>query len=109
MKHVNVRILAASAALAFSLALSIPAHAQGAETTYKGKCAACHGADGTAATPMGRAKKIVSFKDPSMIKLTDEQLFASTKNGKGTMPAYAGKLTDPQITDIVAYMRTLQK
>jgi mono/diheme cytochrome c family protein len=25
------------------------------------------------------------------------------------MPAYAGKLTDAQITDVVAYIRTLQK
>jgi len=80
-----------------------------AANDFKLKCAACHGADGTAQTPMGRTKKIVSLKDPSMIKLTDQQLFDSTKNGKNTMPAYAGKLTDAQITDIVAYMRTLQK
>jgi mono/diheme cytochrome c family protein len=44
-----------------------------------------------------------------MVKATDAQFIASTKNGKNKMPAYAGKLTDPQITDVVAYIRTLQK
>jgi mono/diheme cytochrome c family protein len=44
-----------------------------------------------------------------MVKASDAQFFASTKNGKGTMKGYAGKLTDAQIKDVVAYIRTLQK
>ena len=36
-------------------------------------------------------------------------LIAATKNGKGKMPAYSGKLTTAQIKDVVAYIRTLQK
>ena len=36
-------------------------------------------------------------------------LLPSIKNGKNKMPAFAGKLTDPQITDVVAYIHTLQK
>jgi len=87
-----------------------PAFAQGpGADTYKAKCAMCHGADGLAATPMAKTMKVVSFKDPTMVKATDAQFIASTKNGKNKMPAYAGKLTDPQITDVVAYIRTLQK
>ncbi len=39
----------------------------------------------------------------------DARLIASTANGKGKMPAYKGKLTDAQIKDVVAYMRTLEK
>ena len=84
------------------------AQAPGADT-YKAKCAMCHGADGLAATPMGKNLKILSFKDASMVKATDAQFIASTTNGKGKMPAYKGKLTDAQITDLVAYIRTLQK
>jgi mono/diheme cytochrome c family protein len=53
--------------------------------------------------------KVLSFKDPAMIKASDEQFFASTKNGKGKMPAYAAKLTDAQIKDVISYIRTLQK
>ena len=62
-----------------------------------------------AATPMGQEHEVLSFKAPAMVKASDAQLFASTKNGKNKMPAYAGKLTDAQIKDVVAYIRTLQK
>jgi mono/diheme cytochrome c family protein len=97
------------------LAASIagPAFAQGpGADVYKTatpKCGMCHGADGLAATPVAKSMKILSFKDPAMVKASDAQFFASTKNGKGKMPAYAGKLTDAQIKDVVSYIRVLQK
>jgi mono/diheme cytochrome c family protein len=69
----------------------------------------CHGADGLAATPMGKSMNIKSFKDPSEVKLSDAELIAATSKGKGKMPAYAGKLSDAQINDVIAYIRTLQK
>ena len=52
---------------------------------------------------------IPPFNSPELVKASDADLIAATKNGKGKMPAYAGKLTDPQIKDVVAYIRTLQK
>ena len=76
---------------------------------YKAKCAMCHGADGLATTPTAKNFKVVSFKDPSQVKLTDAELTASTTNGKGKMPAYKDKLTEPQIKDVIGYIRTLQK
>jgi cytochrome c6 len=97
------------------LAASIagPAFAQGPGAdiykTATPKCAMCHGADGLAATPVAKSMKVLSFKDPAMIKASDEQFFASTKNGKNKMPAYAGKLTDAQIKEVILYIRTLQK
>jgi cytochrome c6 len=96
----------------FLLAASIaaPAFAQSAGAdTYKAKCAMCHGADGTASGPMGKTYKIPSFKDPAVVKSTDAELAAITKDGKGKMPGYNGKLTDAQIKEVVSYIRTLQK
>jgi len=90
------------------MAAPVLAQAPGADN-YKAKCAMCHGADGLAATPMGKTMKIASFKDPAMVKAPDAQFIASTTNGKNKMPAYKGKLTDPQIKDVIAYIRTLQK
>ena len=94
------------------LAASIagPAFAQtlGADT-YKAKCAMCHGADGLATSTMAKNMKILSFKDPAMVKAPNAQLIASTKNGKGTMKGFSGKLTDDQIKDVISYIRTLQK
>jgi mono/diheme cytochrome c family protein len=77
--------------------------------TYKAKCAMCHSADGSGNTPAGKSMKVPPFSSPDLVKMSDADLIAATKNGKGKMPAYAGKLTDPQIKDLIAYIRTLQK
>ena len=96
----------------FSVALLIvaPAFAQssGADT-FKSKCAPCHGVDGLAATPAGKALKAASFKDPVIVKAPDAQLIAIIKSGKNKMPSFAGKLSDDQIRAALAYIRTLQK
>ena len=99
---------AAALLLATFIAGSVFAQARGADT-YKAKCASCHGADGLAATPMGKAMKVLSFKNPAMVKASYAQFFAATKNGKGKMPAFSSKLTDAQIKDVTEYIRTLQK
>jgi mono/diheme cytochrome c family protein len=100
--------IAAITLLAASIAAPVFAQAPGADT-YKAKCAMCHGADGLAATPMGKSMKVLSFKVPAMVKASDAQFIASTKDGKGKMPAYKAKLTDAQIKSVVSYIRTLQK
>lgn len=93
-----------------SLSLAAPAIAQqpGA-AIYKAKCAMCHGPDGAGNTPVGRAMRLRSLKSPEDVKASDADLFKDTKSGVGKMQGYAGKLTDAQITDVVAYIRTLQK
>jgi len=97
-------------AILLAASVAMPAFAAGAgEADYKAKCASCHGADGLAATPMGKMFKIASFKDAAQVKLTDAEMIASTTKGKGKMPAYDGKLTEAQIKDVIAYIRTLQK
>jgi mono/diheme cytochrome c family protein len=69
----------------------------------------CHGPDGLGNTPVGKMAKIVSFRDPAVISATDADLIAIVKNGKNKMPPNNGKLTDDQMTAVVAYIRTLQK
>jgi len=101
-----------SAAAAFLLAAltAAPAFAQdGGAGIYKTKCAMCHGADGTGNTPVGKSMKVRSFKSDEDVKATDAKLIKDTTDGVGKMPAYKGKLTDAQIQDVVAYIRTLQK
>jgi mono/diheme cytochrome c family protein len=77
--------------------------------TYKSKCQSCHAADGSGSTPAGKAMKALPFNSPDIVNASDADLIADTQNGKGKMPAYKGKLTDDQIKDVVAYIRTLQK
>jgi len=96
------------AVMAASTVTTALAQGAGADN-YKAKCVMCHSADGTGKAAM----KVPSFKTPESIKESDADLTAAIKNGKGTgavkMPAYAGKLTDPQIKEVVTYIRTLQK
>lgn len=93
-----------------ALATAAPVLAQsGGETTFKSRCAMCHGADGLAASPMAKALGVPSVKSDQFKKFTQAELIASTENGKGKMPAYKGKLTDAQIREVVAYIQSLAK
>jgi cytochrome c6 len=86
------------------------AFAQGSGAdTYKAKCAMCHAADGKGNPSMVKAMGVKPLDSPEVVKASDAELIASTKNGKGKMPAYAGKLSDGQIKDVITYVRTLQK
>jgi cytochrome c6 len=75
---------------------------------YKAKCASCHGPDGGGMTPMGKSMKLRDLRSPDVQKQTDAELFKLTADGKGKMPAYKAKLTEAEITALVAYMRTLK-
>lgn len=94
-------------ALAFGGSL----HAQDAPTLFKTKCAACHGADGTGNTTMGKSLGAKDLGSADVQKQTDAQLTDSITNGMngGKMPAYKGKLTDDQIKGLVGYIRSLAK
>jgi len=99
-----------AAAILLAALVAGPAFAQSAGAdVYKAKCANCHGADGLANTAMGKNMKVLSFKDPAMLKGSYAQFFAATRNGKGKMPGYSDKLTDEQIKAVTEYIRVLQK
>jgi cytochrome c6 len=94
--------------LIFAMNTLCLAQSTGADT-YKAKCQMCHAADGGGDTPAGKAMKALPFNSPDVLKASDSDLIAIVKNGKGKMPAFDGKITDAQIKDVVAYIRTLQK
>jgi mono/diheme cytochrome c family protein len=95
----NLVTIAASLVVA-SIASPLLAQGSGA-TIYKAKCQMCHLADGSG----NKGMKVPAFTAGA----SDASLIAATKNGKGKMPAYAGKLTDADISDVVAYIKTLKK
>ena len=90
--------------IVLSASLALPAFAADGAATYKAKCAMCHGADGMGKAPMGS-----NLTSADVQKMSDADLTAAITNGKGKMPAYKGKLTDAQISDLVKYIRTLKK
>jgi cytochrome c6 len=101
--------LSLTAALFACFALVANGKAQTAPADpYAAKCQMCHGATGLGDTPAGKAMKARPFNSPDVIKESDADLLAVIKNGKAKMPAFAGKLTDPQMTALVAHIRKLQ-
>ena len=99
-----------AAVLAAACAMSVPARAQGAgEKVYKAKCAMCHGADGSGATPAGKGTKARDFCSDEVKKESDEDWSLIIVKGKNKMPAYDKKITEAEIKDVVAYIRTLCK
>lgn len=104
----NKKLLILSAILGPTFIIS-SAGAQNAADIYKAKCAMCHGADGTANTPAGKAMKARDFHDADVIKATDADLIQAITNGKGKMQPYGKQFSAEQIKGLVAYVRDIQK
>lgn len=77
--------------------LALTPDAANGATVYGSVCSSCHAADG--AGDFG----------PSLQGLTDsdEELVATILNGKEAMPAYADELSDQEIADVLAHIKSL--
>ena len=74
---------------------------------YKGKCAMCHGADGSGDTAVGKKLGLRDLRSAPVQGQSDTQLFQVIAKGKGKMPAFEKSLGADQIRDVVAYLRQL--
>jgi cytochrome c6 len=83
--------------------------AQDVATTYKAKCAACHGADGKGDTPVGKKMGLKDFASADVQKMTDDELTAVISDGKEKMPSYKKSLKPDQIKELVGFVRSLAK
>jgi cytochrome c6 len=89
--------------------LFLPSARGDAAADYKAKCASCHAADGSGNSPTGKAMKVLDLGSPEVQKKTDEQLHNDIANGVGKMKGFKDKLKDPQITELVKFVRGLKK
>ena len=81
-----------------------------ASTIFASECAACHGKDGKAKTFKAKFNHAWNVTDAKwQAEVTDERLYNSIHNGKGKMPPFGKKLSDPQINELVAFVRTLRQ
>jgi mono/diheme cytochrome c family protein len=105
MKQLLIRTLMFSAIL--SLPTTVAFAQDDAAALYKSKCQVCHGADGKGSAA-GQKMGVKDFHSPEVAKMSDQEMFDITKNGKDKMPKYDGKLTDDQIKGLVKYIRSLK-
>jgi cytochrome c6 len=93
----------------------VSVRAADAKALWDANCAQCHGKAGNADTKMGKTLNAKDLTSPSVqAGFTDAKATQSIKegvkeNGKTTMKAFGGKLTDDEIKALVAYVRTLKK
>ncbi len=69
---------------------------------YARHCTGCHGASGDGMMP-----GMPNFSLGERMTSTNRELVDSIRQGNGVMPGFGGMLDDEQISDIVAYLRTL--
>jgi len=101
-----------SSILGLGLAITLvcaPMAAQDAAGTYKAKCAMCHGADGKGDTAVGKNMGVHDFSSAAVQQQSDADLTQIIAKGKNKMPAYANKLSESDISGLVAYVRQLGK
>ena len=109
MKAIIYLVITILAASAMSL------RAADAKANWAANCAQCHGPKGAADTKMGKQLNAKNLTDPKVqAAFSDAKATQSIKegvkeNGKTTMKAFGGKLTDDEVKALVAYVRTLKK
>lgn len=69
---------------------------------YGSYCASCHGATGRSVMPGAP-----NLDRGDALFRPDAVLLASIRAGKNAMPAFQGMLSDRDIMDVIAYVRTL--
>jgi cytochrome c6 len=72
------------------------------QRTYMTHCAICHGQTGRAVLPGAP-----NFARGEGVLKPDFTLLATIRTGRNAMPAFQGILSDRDIMDVIAYVRTL--
>jgi mono/diheme cytochrome c family protein len=97
------------------IASALSMNAADPKTNWANNCAQCHGPTGKGDTKMGKMLGAMDLTDAKkQASFTDAQAATAIKdgvkqNGKTTMKAFGGKLTDDEIKALIAYVRTLKK
>ena len=68
---------------------------------YESRCSGCHGPEG-----LPQVAEVPNFRRGEGLMKSDQQLLEFVKKGKGVMPGFKGILTDTEIRDILAHVRT---
>ncbi|HXN54276.1 MAG TPA: cytochrome c [Candidatus Acidoferrum sp.] len=78
------------------------------KSTFRTKCAMCHGQDGSG-SEVGKSMKVPDLRSPEVQKLPDAELARVISDGKGGMPPFKSSLSEAQIHALVSYVRSLRQ
>ena len=109
------RMIVIATVMAAVCLLSVSSKAADAKEVYDKSCAACHGKDGKGDTPAGKKLKVKDYTDAKVqAELKDEEMVKTIKEGvkdgdKTKMKGFGDKLTDDEIKQLIAYIRSFKK
>ncbi len=93
----------------------ISTRADDAQSDWTKHCLKCHGAAGKGETRMGRQLRVKDYSDPKVqAEMKDEDMLRILRDGvkdgaKVKMEAYKDKLSEPEIKDLLALVRSFKK
>ncbi len=84
-----------------------PARAGDGEALYSEHCATCHGADGRADTPVGKALKVPSLADPEWTSADAAEALVTAFHANPKHKAVESKVTDDELRAIATHVAKL--
>lgn len=88
--------------LMLAMALAMAGDPVKGRKIYKERCMGCHGVNGLPQVP-----GVPNFTMGEGIMKSDQEIMQFVKKGKTVMPGFEGVLTDEEILDVIAHIRTL--
>lgn len=104
MTYQKTGLLLAAVLFSIMFALAHAADIYNGGEVYEMHCQACHGMDGQPMEP-----GTPDFSLGEGLFAPDADLVQRLREGGGHLPSYRGMLTDEELRDVVAYIRTLQR
>jgi cytochrome c553 len=100
---------------AFAAGLALTVSAADVEANWSKHCASCHGKDGSGDTKMGKKAGAKDYRDPKVqAEIKPDVALKNVKEGmkdgaKEKMKPFADKLTDDEIKQLIAHIKTFEK
>jgi len=113
MKRLSIEVTLITTALVFISSCAppqptkiVPAEFKTGQNSYHKVCANCHGADA-----LGKQTKAPGLIDPEYLSenFSDEEMYKQITEGSDKMPPQRNKLSDPEVAEIIKYIRYSQK
>ena len=113
MKRLHVEVISIAAIIVIISSCTppqptkiVPAEFKAGQNYYHQVCANCHGVDA-----LGKRTKAPGLIDPEYLfeNFSDEELYQQIVEGSDKMPSQRNKVSDPEIAEIIKYLRYSQK
>lgn len=76
----------------------------GGALLFSRHCAACHGAGGTGQSYVAAQPGMPEVNDLTVTDVTPDELYRTLSEGRGAMPAHAGRLSEAERRELIRYI-----